>query len=260
MSYTINETEYPSVTAILGQLDKPALIHWALNCFEEKAIEMIEDDNCDLSIVTQYKDLLAEAKKNFRNVGDKAKDIGTQVHDAIEHYVKYNKDLIGELAPEVENGFLAFLEWEKNTVSEWLESEIRTYNPVVGYAGTYDAIFKDKDGNVVMVDFKTSKAVYDEYWFQLAAYRECRHVAYGEYEVFFKRGQTATYKYDLPKIHIDDVAVLRLDKETGLPEYKIRKRERVAKDYWSFFSLVDHYYHAKKRRLKNNPIVANIWE
>ena len=265
MSYTYKGEQFPSVTTINGQLDKSgALIPWSLNCYESKILDIM--DRMHYNARGQYElatcafnMLLKQAKKEYKEVSKDAIDIGTQVHDAIEQYIKTGQDLRGELKPEVENGFIAFLEWEADNVDKWLESEIKLVNYEDGYAGTYDGTFIHKKGYTVLVDFKTSKAIYDEYWLQNAAYREARNKLEGEHTIIFERGKGGTFTYNLDNIHIDKVAVLRLDKETGMPEYKERKENRMHNDYMAFKSLVDHYYYAKKRRLKNNHIVKEIW-
>jgi len=265
MSYTYKDEQYPSVSTILGQLDKSgALIPWSLNCYESKMLELIQDelyDNEDGYIIYEnvLEDIIKQAKKEYKNVSGEALDIGTQVHDAIEQYIKTGKDLTGELKPEVENGFIAFLEWEKEHVDKWLESEIKTVNTKYGYGGTYDAIFQHKNGKIIMLDFKTSKAIYPENWLQLSAYKKARETLSGEYSIFFDRGQTATFNYNLEPIKIDGVGILRLDKITGLPEYKRRDEKRAEHDWESFKSLTNFYYQHKKRRLKNNSIVKYIW-
>lgn len=254
MSYSFKGEQLPSVTTIIGQLDKSgALIGWALNCYEAKLKELIEaGEDLDTAI--------GIAKRDYESVSDTAKNIGKQVHDAIERYIKYGRDLNGlELKDEVQNGFLAFLEWEKENVKYWIESEVQTVNINVGYAGTYDAIFMSNDNQIVMVDFKTSKAVYDEYWLQLAAYKQARELLYGQYTIEFERGEGATFTYDLPDIIIDRVAVLRLDKDTGNPDYVVRDKVKTIHDFMAFEALTDFYYYAKKRRLKNNLRVDEIW-
>jgi len=253
MAYTINGAQFPSVSTILGQLDKSgALMGWALNCFEAKLNELLEAG-------VDIEEAIKTAKRDYRTVQDEALFIGSAVHDAIEAYIKTGEDLSGEMKPEVANGFIAFLEWESENVERWIESEVRTVNEHIGYAGTYDAIFENKSGEIVMVDFKTSKAVYDEYHMQVSAYKYARESLSGQYQIIFERGQGSIDNYDLPPIKIDKCAILRLDKVTGMPEYKERDPKKTEHDYSAFCALTNFYYQQKKRRLKDNPIVKNLW-
>lgn len=251
--YTFNGSQYPSVSTICGQLDKSsALIPWALNCYEAKMVELIESG-------TKPEDAIILAKKQYKEVSGEAKDIGSQVHDAIEQYVKHGQDLSGKLKDEVQNGFLAFLDWENENVSQWVESETKTVNEHIGYGGTLDIIYEDKNGNIVLGDFKVSKGIYDTNWLQLAAYKHSREMLFGEYEIFFERGETATFRYSLPEIFIDKCAIVRLDKVSGKFQHKERDSKKSKNDLKAFESMCSFYYHQKKRRLKNNLIVDTIW-
>ena len=74
-------------------------------------------------------------------------------------------------------------------------SEIKMVSEI-GYGGTVDIVARNKDDEVIVIDLKTSKGVYDEYRLQLAAY--CQMV---------KENMNLDY---VPKAYI-----LRIDKETG---------------------------------------------
>jgi len=240
MAYIKNNIEYPSVTTILGLLDKSgALTWWASGCavdFIKDNLEIIKNPESPHAI----EQLLKDAKAAFTKTSEKAVDIGSQVHAAIEKYIKEKKDLSGELLNEVQNGFLAFLEWEKKNHVIWEQSEVEVISTKYGFAGTADAI-AIINGHRYLIDFKTSKAVYDEYRMQLGAYL----LAWNE-----------EYSKD---VKIENVAVLRLDKETGEPEFRdlstgINDKSRA------FLKLLDFYYFEKKRKLKNNPFVKAVWE
>ena len=106
-------------------------------------------------------------------------------------------------------------------------------------AGTLDAVAKLKDGRIVVIDFKSSKGFYDGYDLQIAAYRNC-------YE-------------KMKQDEVDGQGVLRLDKETGIPEYKDFSENHL-RNIICFKSLLDVYYLQKNRRLKNNPRAKKIKE
>lgn len=236
MAYVIDGASYPSVTTILNVLDKPALKFWAANCAVDYINENLEEFMSAKAPHT-ITNILTDARTAFKTASKEACDIGTQVHKAIENYIKHGKDLSGDLPEQVQHGFLAFLEWEEKNKAEWLDSELELFDSENGYAGTCDVILK-MNGNVYLVDFKTSKAVYDEYKTQIAAYLQ----AYNS-----KAENKIQY-----------TGILRLDKETGEPEFvdtSFRMDDRIR----SFNKLVDYYYADKKRRLKNNPFVKKYW-
>jgi len=245
--YEINNQQYPSVTTILDVLEKVALRQWAVNSacdyihnsLENKELIAINDIFGDGVMTTREcikisgRDaylIIENARKEWKNISNDAMNIGTEIHDLIEKYIKHGRDAVGELKPEVENGFLAFLEWEQENIEEWTESEKKVYDPAQCYAGTLDAVAKLKNGKYYVIDFKSSKGFYDGYDQQIAAYRHA-------YEIEMK-------------VKMDGMGVLRLDKETGLPEFKDYSKVYEQK-LNAFFHLVDYYYASKNRRCKN---------
>jgi len=239
MAYEKNGIEYPSVTTVLGILDKSgALTWWAAGCavdYIKNNLDKIQNPDGAHAIDQIFKD----AKGAFTKTSEKALDTGTQVHNAIERYIKEKRDLTGELTSEIQNGFLAFLEWESKNHVVWEKSELEIVSTKYGYAGTADAIAV-VNGHRYLIDFKTSKAVYDEYRMQLAAYLLGWNEEYAGED------------------KIQNVAVLRLDKETGEPEFKDLSKG-IQEQGRAFLKLLDFYYFEKKRRLKNNPFVEVIW-
>ena len=242
--YQFDGVEYPSVTTILDILDKSsALMGWAVKCTGKYIIDNYNPE----SDITE---LVATAKKEYRNVSDEAKDIGSEIHNIIEQYIKSGRDAVGDMRDEVENAFIAFLEWEEMFIDKWIESEKNVFDPDICYAGTMDAIAQFKDGRIVAIDFKSSKGFYDGYDMQIAAYRAAREKLTGIYEVVSYDGSIYNVSYD--PITITGSGILRLDKETGIPEYKdySKKHEKNLK---AFILLTEFYYTWKNRRLKNNP-------
>lgn len=217
--------EVASWTKVLDQLDKSsALLPWAVNCALTYIEQNAETAKTDLSGV------LSMAKKEWRSIKDEACDIGSEVHGIIDRYIKSGLDTIGELRPEVENAFLAFLDWEKTSGVEWVENECRVYNSKVHIAGTFDAIGIIK-GKRTLIDFKSSKGFYSAYELQLAGY------------------MSGLMEYD--NILPETAGILRLDKVTGIPEWKeypnVNDKIKVVE------KLAEVYYMIAKRRLKNNP-------
>jgi hypothetical protein len=237
----INDIEYPSVTTILKQLNKPALIGWAVKMCAEWIQTKADKDPNGMYILNDED--VEKMTKEYKAVSEEAMDIGSEVHNHIESYVKAklrgeSYDVKGEKRDEVQNGFLAFLGWEKEYVESWIESEVKVdyeKESQYCYCGIVDGVAKFKDGRTMLIDFKVSKGIYPEYITQLSAYRN----AYEQYS-----GKP-----------IDDMGILRLDKLTGEPEWKEYDEDKYIAEINSFLKLVDYYY-SKPRRLKNNPYVV----
>lgn len=178
-------------------------------------------------------ELLERAAKNWKTVKEEAADIGSEIHGLIERYIKDGRDALGQYRPEVEHGFLAFLEWEKAHGVAWIKSEMPIVSKQFGYAGTLDAICM-YEGRPYVIDFKSSKSFYDTFGMQIAAYRSAA-VEMGH--------------------KVEGMGILRLDKVTGAPEWKDYSKD-YAQDRIAFLALLEFYYTFKTRRLKNNPFVS----
>lgn len=227
-TYSANGIEYPSVTTILNILGKgDALLQWAVNC----ACDYIKGKEAEIKEVG-LDAVTSVAKVEWKSVRDEAMDIGTEIHSLIHKYIKFGRDATGELRPEVVNGFLAFLDWEKSHNVKWIQTEMQIVSRVHGYAGTLDAICLF-DGKKYLIDFKSSKGFYDGYEMQLAAYR------IGAAEIGHQT---------------EGCGILRLDKETGNPEWKDYSEVQETSGQ-AFLALLKCYYLMKNRRLKNNPFI-----
>jgi len=118
----------PSPTEVLGILDKPALIWWAVNCFRDYLFEKIPSlpwDDKSAANNAIY-GLVEEARKNFRQVSQKALDIGSAIHDLIPAY------LLSGIEPKIEqeailSAFIAFLEFKEEYGLEPIDLEKTVY-------------------------------------------------------------------------------------------------------------------------------------
>jgi hypothetical protein len=154
-------------------LDDTISKHKFLMAWTTKENYLYMMENWDISKTYTEKekdDLLLEAKMAYKTKSDKALETGTDVHAWLEGYVKAK--IRGLESPEIPDdiGIQKFVEWAENTKIEWIASEMRVYHPTLLYAGTFDALAKI-DGKLSVIDFKTSKALYNEMNLQLTGYQ-----------------------------------------------------------------------------------------
>lgn len=235
MAYEFNGIEYPSVTTITGILDKPALVQWAANCAVDYVagnLDRLKSEN-----VHEGEAVLSEARSAHKTVKDEAAGNGTMVHRVIELYINHEPYEYLLATAEAKTAFSAFLSWEDKNHVLWEKTECEVLSKKHGYAGRFDAI-ATINGHRYLVDFKTSKGIWDEMKYQLCAYRQ----AYNE---MLEEGQEP----------IDNIAILHLDKETGEPTFKPIEKD-IDRMTELFNSLCAVYYLMANRRLKNNPFVA----
>lgn len=138
----------PGVTTILGCLAKPALIDWAWKLGKEGI--------------------------DYKKVRDDAASVGTICHWMCECFLKNEEpDLSQFLTSQVAlatNGFNKFIEFWKSAGLKIEHTEIQLVHDMFNYGGSIDCICRDQKGQLVLLDLKTSKAIYPEYWSQVAAY------------------------------------------------------------------------------------------
>lgn len=139
----------PSVTTILGILDKPALLTWAWQCGV---------DGLD-----------------YREVRDNAADIGTLAHLMIMGHLKNEKPDLSEYSSsdinKAENCLIKYWDWEKEHPIEPVLVEAPLVSEEYGFGGTIDCLAR-LNGDLILIDHKTGKAIYPEMLHQLAAYSQ----------------------------------------------------------------------------------------
>lgn len=153
--YWIGKTRLPSVTTILGRFkESGGLMQWAFKQGQSGASHLYEKR-------------------------DEAAECGTLAHEMVEVYVnggdhmKVISEVEEEMALKALNAFQMFREWHENSkieiISEW--QEIQMVSEKYQFGGTPDAIGRNADGQLILLDWKTSNAVYSDYCLQLAAYK-----------------------------------------------------------------------------------------
>jgi len=139
----------PSVTTVLGILNKPALLEWAWQ------------------MGTQGLD--------YKAVRDEASGIGTLAHYLILCYLRNEKPDTSEYSAQTieqaENSLTKFWDWEKVHKLEPVMLETPLVSEQYGFGGTVD-FFGYVDGQPTLLDFKTGKAIYPEFFYQLAGYEQ----------------------------------------------------------------------------------------
>lgn len=106
---------------------------------------------------------------------DQAAEAGTMAHDMIEAFIlaKPQPEFVGanpQIAERAANAFAQFREWWELTRIEIIATERSYVSELHQFGGTVDAIGRDTKGRIVLVDWKTSNGVYQDFLVQLGAY------------------------------------------------------------------------------------------
>jgi len=167
-------TEVPGASTIakIGE-DSNGLIHWAWK--------------------------LGTEGKDYRKVRDQAADIGTVAHFMIECFLHNHEPDLSEFSPaDVEKASIAFNNFRRWWDEEGLtviEPEVQLVSEEWLFGGTIDAPSRDRDGKIVLLDWKTSKMIVGAHKIQLAGYEQL-------------------WNENRPKMKVQRRAIVRIGKES----------------------------------------------
>lgn len=139
----------PSVTTIIGRFkDSGALLYWA----NEQGRNGLTLDEARIP----------------------AASAGTLAHAMVESHLrgetwKAPEGTDAEILGKADAAFAVFLEWASTTKIEFVHTEVSLASATHRFGGTLDAIGM-LNGKRILIDFKTSNALYADYLYQIAAY------------------------------------------------------------------------------------------
>jgi hypothetical protein len=146
---------------------------------------------------------LKQVGEDADNIRDEAGRRGSIVHELTERYDA------GEVVNLLDNGghigyklqewamFERYVDFRSRYGYDVLFSEYNIINPLMGMAGTIDRVIQS-DNCTILLDIKTSNAVHDHYWLQLAAYRRLFTALHGaetitDVAILWLNAKTRTY-------------------------------------------------------------------
>ena len=115
----------------------------------------------------------------------KSAEDGTKVHNMIEAYL--NGEELNFLSPnkqplyetDVWVNFLKFVEFWETFKPTLIETEVHLFSDELKVAGTCDMVC-EINGELWVIDFKTSNHVHTTYYFQTAVYSKCYEECFGK--------------------------------------------------------------------------------
>ena len=159
-TYKVAGERVPSVTTILSRFkDSGGLLYWA----NQAGLDGKTLDEARMPAATA----------------------GTMAHDLVEAHINKRPappQLIGDkdTIQKAKAAFATYLRWQEMTRVEIRHTEVSLVSPTHKFGGRLDAV--GLSGNeLVLVDWKTSNAVYADYLFQLAAYKMLWEETYPEH-------------------------------------------------------------------------------
>jgi len=235
--YDVFGVEFRRVTSILGKLKRWGLDEWGTTCAIDFMLRelfyplqkgwMSLDQLKETNLEKTRKAALDESRKRMKS----AQDLGRKVHKVIHDYYRSGQDkallerLIG-LDPEISRGIKAFLGWEKLFHVDMVASEKQVFSFEHGFAGTLDleaeVVFPAEDYGEdaplyhVVADFKTGNP---------------------DPATIMQLGAYVIANEEMTRSKMDGGIVVYLDKETGVPRWKIYKRPELEPAIEMFLTL-----------------------
>jgi hypothetical protein len=206
----------PSVTTITSLADfgkSAALQSWAVRMCLEVCRQRILPDQIHGSKFLE--EAFRDAAANYRNVRDKAADVGTLAHGALERYFT-EPDAAPPLAgTPIRARYDEALNWFKQYVIEPIGSEVKVYSKKHKYCGILDNIAR-VNGVVSLIDYKAAKTIRKPYEMQVAGY-------------------IGAYEEEHPEIRVEQAWILQIGEDRTIP-YRYG-RDKIKESYEAFLCL-----------------------
>jgi len=164
-----------SVTGCTGIIDKSRpLMIWATRLAGDHMknfVRLSPKKDIPRELVESEIDIAVNAYKAKQ---EEALSIGTEVHEWVSKYILFR--LMKGKTPSipkkkaVQAGITAFLKWFNGSEVIFYESERLVYSRRHGFVGMADAVAM-VNGDLTVLEFKTSKDIYTEHFLQAEAYR-----------------------------------------------------------------------------------------
>lgn len=190
----INGREVTGTTTIVGVIDKPALVKWAVKVSFEVMLKLLKKRFKEILTLNKKQfealvlETIDEAKKEPENRKKEAGRFGTIVHAICEHFnltgevlSPYDERLPEDIPPLVAT-FTAkqldkavalvgeYVEWFRENKVEVVAAEQNVFSETYFVGGIFDMILRI-DGKLYIADFKTSSGVYPSQFVQMGGYQ-----------------------------------------------------------------------------------------
>jgi hypothetical protein len=175
-----------SVTNVIGILDKPGLLPWAVHSALRKVGKDLGSFKGQVT-GANLEEILSAAKEEPDRIKNAAAGLGTAAHDTIDAIIRAGcfadakprlsdalaiaDSKLKDAPTPSKNAVRSFLDWApRSGLRLDCGGDTMLVWPELGLRGAFDALGWTTDGRAVIIDFKTSSRVHDTFALQLAAY------------------------------------------------------------------------------------------
>lgn len=179
--YRTPEGDMNRCTSILEALPKPFLVPWAAGLERAVVLEAAADVFIDpefkgdgpAAFIEEVERRMGPARAHQKTL-EEAADIGSKIHNEIQRRTRLMLDLPAapaETLPDAATlAVMAWEDWFKSSGLRPFRSEQVVWDSATKVAGTIDLLAFNRDGRLGIVDYKSSKGIYDSHHVQVAKY------------------------------------------------------------------------------------------
>lgn len=169
--YTIDGKGIDGVSTTIKILSMSKVDDWAVSMDMLALKEMIlSRDKLSAAILD---DMIKAASRFHASERDGKADQGTNVHACIESFIKTGEAFPEPVTAEEAHRVMRFIDWAKENVSEFVDSERPVYSKKYKYCGTLDfTCFLKGHTGLFVGDIKNAKYIYPKNFLQTAAYQQ----------------------------------------------------------------------------------------
>jgi hypothetical protein len=166
----------PSVSTLVNSFsgNPDGLMNWASRLTLEGVVLGFQDETIPHSLDSLY-ERLTDLELSWKHLRDQAGARGSLAHEWLEALAGKRDYPSMADASDAEKVIVAGLnEWWDRNQPEVLQCEQVVFSPGLGYAGRFDLRFK-RDGEIVLLDLKTSSYIAVKFMVQLVGYDIAAH-------------------------------------------------------------------------------------
>ena len=168
LDYDASATAYPSVTSILKIVSND-FSYWR----EQQARLYLQEHMAELTSPEKAIQILNESIEHSYNIRNESAEFGNVVHEQIEHALN-NHNILDSLEPDVSQNIENAVNFVQMQGIKPLNHEYMIFHKpgalAPGFGGTIDFIGETFEGEVIIIDWKTTKTKQKTHLFQIAAY------------------------------------------------------------------------------------------
>lgn len=176
------ELVVPGTTGILDSVGSKEKTNMLMGWAKKMALEKVQEHLRPLvgkAVTIDDAWIDAVRKSAWKRDKDKLKeagDIGTRIHSAIDAHILGKAPILDE---QTEPAFNNFLHWVKDCGIKLIQGDTFVGSVEYKYGGALDAL-GERDGKLVLLDWKTSNSMRDTYPLQVAAYANAFQECYNQ--------------------------------------------------------------------------------